>query len=305
MDTKSLQRKIIKIKKEKDICILAHAYQSHDILEIADYTGDSFGLSKKAEKTESKTVVMCGVEFMAETVKILSPEKKVILASESSSCPMAMQYTAEKVKALKRKYPEYAVAAYINTTAELKTAADVVVTSSSAVKILNNMENKNIIFLPDPNLGGWLGKKLPDKNIRLFDGGCPVHMTIERRDVEIAKEKHPHALVLVHPEAKETVAELADFVGSTTEIMDFARESTSEEFIIGTENSIVQHLQFECPEKRFYSLSKKAICHDMRMTTLVDVYNAVRGIGGKEILIDEDMIKLARKPINMMIELGK
>ena len=305
MNTKSLQEEIIKLKKEKKICILAHAYQSNDILEIADYVGDSFGLSRQAETAEEDTVIMCGVEFMAETVKILSPEKKVILANEFASCPMAMQYDKEKALKLKEEYPGYSVVAYINTTAELKTVTDVVVTSSSAVNILNNMEEKDIIFLPDPNLGSWLSKKLPQKNIKLFEGGCPIHIIMAKEDVEAAKKNYPNALILVHPEAVPDLIGLADFVGSTTEIMEFAKKSKHKEFIIGTENNIVEHLQFECPDKSFYPLSKKTVCHDMRITTLVDVYNAIKGTCGKEIILDNDTIQLARKPINRMIELGK
>lgn len=304
MKITELQQKIVELKKKNDICIMAHAYQSHDIREIADYVGDSFGLSLQARKAGQRNILMCGVRFMAETVKILSPEKRVILANPESTCPMAEQYGKRQALELKKKYPGYTVVSYINTTAELKTVTDVVVTSSSAVKILDNMPENDIIFLPDPNLGGWLAGQLPQKNIELFDGGCPIHMEITEDNVKNARETHPDALILIHPECVGKVSDYADYIGSTTGIMDFAKNSKAKEFIIGTENSIVSYLRFECPEKKFYPLSKKTICADMYMTSLVDVYEAVAEKGGEEIKLEDHVIAQARKPIDRMIELG-
>ncbi len=305
MKTVELQQKILELKSKHDVCILAHAYQSHDIWEVADYVGDSFGLSLRAKDAVQRNVLMCGVRFMAETVKILAPEKRVILANPQSTCPMAEQYGKQQALELKEKYPGYTVVSYINTTAELKTVTDVVVTSSSAMRILGAMSEKNIIFLPDPNLGGWLTEKLPEKNIKLFDGGCPVHMKMSVDDVDRAKKLHPDALVLIHPECIGEVSSYADYVGSTTGIMDFAKESDSREFIIGTENSIVQHLRFELPEKKFYPLSKETICADMSITNLVDVYDALIETGGEEIELDNATVLAARRPIDRMIELAK
>lgn len=304
MNTRELQDEIIRLKKEKGVCLLAHAYQSQDILEVADYTGDSYGLSLKAKESDAKTVIMCGVRFMAETVKVLSPDKTVYIANDQALCPMAQQFDLARVKQLRKQYPGYAIVAYINTTTELKTGVDVVVTSSSAKRILTNMKEDKILFIPDMNLGGWLKKQLPNKTIELMRGGCPTHMRIRKGDVLSAKKAHPNALVLVHPECLAEVTELADYAGSTTGIMNYAKESDAKEFIIGTENSIVQHLQFACDDKKFYMLSKECVCHNMKATTLMDVYHTLKGDGGMEIKLDEDLIKGARRAIDRMIELG-
>ncbi len=305
MNTKDLQREILRLKKEKDMMILAHAYQSQDILEIADYTGDSFGLSVQASKTNHKNVMMCGVRFMAETVKVLSPEKNVYLANGSAGCPMAQQMTKEDVLMLKEKYPDYAIVAYINTTTELKTVVDMIVTSSSAVKIIKRMPEKNILFIPDPNLGSWVAKECPEKNIKYFQGGCPTHLRMTKKDIEKARLEHPNAKILVHPECRKEVTELADYAGSTTGILNYAKESDAKEFVIGTENSIVQHLQFDCPDKLFYPLSIECICHNMKATTLVDVYNTLIGNKAEEIVLDEQLMDQARNAINRMVEAGK
>lgn len=305
MNTKDLQREILRLKKEKDMMILAHAYQSQDILEIADYTGDSFGLSVQASKTNHKNVMMCGVRFMAETVKVLSPEKNVYLANGSAGCPMAQQMTKEDVLMLKEKYPDYAIVAYINTTTELKTVVDMIVTSSSAVKIIKRMPEKNILFIPDPNLGSWVAKECPEKNIKYFQGGCPTHLRMTKKDIEKARLEHPNAKILVHPECRKEVTELADYAGSTTGILNYAKESDAKEFVIGTENSIVQHLQFDCPDKLFYPLSIECICHNMKATTLVDVYNTLTGKQAEEIVLDEHLMDQARNAINRMVEAGK
>jgi len=302
--TAELQKEIIKLKKENDVCILAHAYQSRDITEVADYVGDSFGLSLEAAKATQKTVLMCGVRFMAETVKILSPEKKVLLSNSEAGCPMAEQLDKEMILQMKEKYPDYTVAAYINTTSELKTVCDVCVTSASAVKIIKKIENPNILFIPDCNLGAWVKEQVPEKNIKLVHGGCPTHAAMSARDAERAKELHPKAKLLVHPECRKEVAKLADYIGSTTGIMAYAKQSEAKEFIIGTENSIVQHLQFDCPDKKFYPLSKDCVCHNMKLTTLTDVYNCVKGTGGEEITLPEDVMKEAKRCIDKMIEMG-
>lgn len=305
MTVREVQDEILRLKKEKNICILAHAYQSHDIWEVADYIGDSFGLSQRAAETDAGTVIMCGVRFMAETVKILSPEKKVILANSSAGCPMAEQMDVDLITQMKEDLQGYTVAAYINTTAELKTVCDVCVTSSSAVKIIRNLENDKILFIPDCNLGDWIAKQVPEKHLELVRGGCPTHLRITKHDVEKARLAHPQALMLVHPECHPTVVEKADFVGSTTEIMSFAEKSNKKEFIIGTDNSIVNHLQFKCPDKFFYPLSKDCVCHNMYATTLVDVYNSVKGTGGEEISLSDETIRLSRKCIDEMLRLGK
>ncbi|MDT3843617.1 MAG: quinolinate synthase NadA [Bacillota bacterium] len=304
MTTRELQDEIIRLKKEKGICILAHAYQSHDIWEVADYVGDSYGLAVEASKAPQKKVIMSGVRFMAETVKTLSPEKTVYLANPMAGCPMAQQMDREAVLEMRKQYPNAAVVAYINTTSELKTAVDVCVTSSSALRIIRSMPEKEILFIPDCNLGGWIAAQCPDKTFHFFKGGCPTHMSLNAGDVAKAKAAHPNALLLVHPECLAEVTEQADYAGSTTGIMKYAKESSAKEFIIGTEQSIVQHLQFDCPEKQFYSISPKCVCHNMKMTTLVDLYNIVAGKGGEEITLSDDVIRGAKACIDRMIALG-
>lgn len=301
---RDIQEKILELKREKDVCILAHCYQTHDILEIADFVGDSFGLAQKAMKVANKNVIMCGVRFMAETVKILCPEKRVLLPEPDAGCPMAEQLDTEMLTRLREKYPGYAVVAYINTTAALKTLCDVCVTSSSAPKIIKNMPEDRILFIPDRNLGGYIKKQCSDKEIVTVHGCCPTHARFTAADVDKAKSEHPKALLLVHPECDAQVVDKADFVGSTTEIMDFARRSDAEEFIIGTENSIVQHLGIDCPEKKFFPLSKDFICSNMQLTKLSSVLHCLNGTGGEEIVMDENTRLAAKRSIDRMLELG-
>jgi len=301
-NTKELQEEILRLKKEKDVCVLAHAYQTHDVLEVADFVGDSYGLSVQAKSVTQKTLLMCGVRFMAETAKILSPEKRVILSHSLAGCPMAEQLSVEELRELKRQNPDYAVVAYINTTAALKQECDVCVTSASALEIVRNMPQKNILFIPDCNLGAWIAEQVPEKNFKFINGGCPIHTRITKEDVLRARKDHPNALLLVHPECKKEVSVCADYLGSTTGIMAYVKKSDANEFIIGTDNSIVQHLQFEYPDKKFYALSKICVCHDMRLTTLIDVYHCLVGTGGEEIEISEHDRKEALRCIDAMIK---
>lgn len=304
MALKDIQNEIIRLKKEKDVCILAHCYQTPDILEVADFVGDSFALSVEASKVKNRTVIMCGVRFMAETVKILSPDKTVYLANADAGCPMAEMMDRELISQVKEQYPDYTVVAYINTTSKLKTVCDVCVTSSSALKICKAIDNDKILFIPDRNLGSYIAKQLPEKEFKLLSGGCPTHARMTKNHVIKAKEEHPDALFLVHPECVAEVVEMADYVGSTTGIMNFAKNSDTKEFIIGTENSIVSHLQLDCPDKKFYPLSKDLLCNNMKITTIVDVLNCVKGNGGEEIVLDEDIRLGAKRCIDKMIELG-
>ncbi len=305
---KQLQDEILRLKQEKDVCILAHSYQAHEILEIADFVGDSYQLSVKAREAKQQTVVMCGVRFMAETVKILSPEKTVLLAHPDAGCPMAEQLDAEMVLQLKERYPGCTVVAYINTTAELKTVCDVCVTSSSAVEIVKKLPNDRILFIPDINLGTYVQSQCEaagiHKQFYFVRGGCPTHARMTAKDVEKAKAAHPNALLLVHPECRAEVTSQADFVGSTAAIQRFAKASDAEEFIIGTENSIAEHLQYDCPDKRFYVLSKDLICPNMKLTTLPDVRNVLRGTFGEEIKLSSEVITAARRCIDEMLRLG-
>ena len=304
MTVYEMQQEILRLKKEHDVCILAHAYQGQEILDVADYVGDSYGLSVQAAKDPHKTVVMCGVRFMAETCKVLSPDKTVILSHPEAGCPMADQMDKEDIEALLPQYPGYAVVCYINTTSRLKTICDVCVTSSSAVKIVKAMPQKDILFIPDQNLAQYVAQQVPEKNIRFLRGGCPYHGAMGAADVDSARQKHPGALLLVHPECPPEVSQAADYVGSTTGIMDFVKRSDAKEFIIGTETAILEHLQFAYPAKKFHYLSRNLMCPDMKLTTLADVLACVKGEGGEVMELEPEVMAGAKRCIDEMIRLG-
>lgn len=307
MTVRELQDKILKLKKETNTAILAHSYQAREIVEIADYTGDSYKLSVDASKTDADNILFCGVHFMAETAKMLSPEKRVFLANKNAGCPMAEQMDKDLIIPLKEAEPDRTVVAYINTTASLKTVCDVCVTSSSALRIVKALDTDKILFIPDCNLGSWVRAQVPEKDIKLLHGGCPTHAAITAKQVLKAKDEHPDALFLVHPECVPEVVELADYAGSTSGIMEFAKKSDHKEFIIGTETSISEHLQYDCPDKKFYPVTKDIVCRNMKLTTLPDVYNSLLGIDNGdafEIIMDDELIAQARKCIDEMIRLG-
>ncbi|MCM1529291.1 MAG: quinolinate synthase NadA [Alistipes sp.] len=307
MTVREMQDIILKLKKETNTAILAHSYQAREIVEIADFTGDSYKLSVDAKKTDADNIVFCGVHFMAETAKMLSPQKRVFLANKDAGCPMAEQMDRDMIAQLKAAEPDRTVVAYINTTASLKTVCDVCVTSSSALKIVKALDTDKILFIPDCNLGGWVKKQVPEKDIKLLQGGCPTHAAVTVGEVKRAKAEHPNALFLVHPECVPAVTELADYVGSTSGIMDFAKKSDAKEFIIGTETSISEHLQYDCPDKKFYPVTKNIVCRNMKLTTLPDVLATLNGMNNGEafeILMEEELISSARKCIDEMIRLG-
>lgn len=301
MNSLQMQEEILRLKKQHNIAVLAHSYQRQEIVEIADFTGDSYALAQKAKTSDASAFVMCGVRFMAETVKILSPQKRVYLSNADAGCPMAEQLGKDLLLALKAEHPNAVTAAYINTTAELKTLCDVCVTSSSAVRILRALPEEEILFVPDINLGRYVAAQIPEKKFYFYHGGCPVHARVTREETLGMKRKHPHALLLVHPECRPEVMELADYVGSTSGITEFAKKCGNREFIIGTETAIVEHLQFDCPEKKFYSLSKDLLCANMKLTTLADVLACCRG-EGEEIVLPEETRLAAKRCIDRMIE---
>lgn len=309
MNVREMQEAIIRLKKETGTAILAHSYQAREITEIADYTGDSYKLSVDAKGIDNEHILFCGVRFMAETAKILSPQKHVYLANPKAGCPMAEQMDKELIEAVKAEDPGRTVVAYINTTAALKTVCDVCVTSSSALKIVKAIDNNRILFIPDCNLGDFVKRNCPEKDVKLLNGGCPTHAAVTAKDVMTAKAEHPDALFLVHPECRPQVVELADYVGSTSGIIDFAKKSDAKEFIIGTETSIAEHLQYDCPDKQFFPVTKDIVCHNMKITTLPDVYRTLMSISrgdcaDREIIMDEETISSAVKCIDEMIRLG-
>ena len=299
--------RIRQLKQEKNAVILAHYYTRPEVQDVADYLGDSLGLSQEAGKTSADIIVFCGVHFMAETAKLLSPEKQVYLAHPGAVCPMAEQFTPEKILEEKEKYPGCKVVAYINTTAALKAVSDVCVTSSSAEQIVRNIDAEDILFIPDCNLGSYVQSRVPEKRIHLLSGGCPVHASVEPEDLAAARALHPGVEILVHPECRKEVTAAADFAGATSAIMAYAKQSDKDAFIIGTEISITEHLQYACPNKQFYDLSKKLICPDMKLTTLMDVLHTLRQIDGdtaQEILIPPEIQSAARHSIEEMLRLG-
>ena len=305
MNITELKNKIIEAKKETGTVVLAHTYQDPDIIDIADITGDSFFLSKKAAEIKAKRVVMCGVRFMGESVKILSPETETILPVPSATCPMAEQILPERVRKFKEENPKTEVVAYINTTAALKAECDVCVTSSSAIKIVDKIEADDILFIPDQHLGSFVKEKLPHKNIILWDGYCPVHAQLTAEDVLECKKEHPDAVFAVHPESPAEVVALADMVGATSEIINYAKAQKGK-VIIGTERGVVDYLALhEENGERFIQLApEKLCCEDMKKISLEDVYKAVIGEGGEKIELPEKLRKKALVSINRMLELG-
>ena len=298
-----LQEEIKKLKAQTNTAIVAHTYMSPEVLAVADVTGDSFVLSVEASKMPQDTVLMCGVRFMAETVKILSPQKKVILPVPEATCPMAEQISPARVRAFKQEHPEYAVVVYINTTAELKRECDVCVTSSSAVQIVKSLPQKDILFIPDANLGAYIQAQVPGKNILLWEGCCPIHSEITGQDVLDAKAAHPEAVVLMHPECPAEALKHADIIGSTSALLNYANTHEGA-FVIGTEKGVYDALSLKFPDKQFYLLSKKLICPDMKIVGLPQIRNALLGRGGEEIRMEEAARTEAAACIDKMIELG-
>jgi quinolinate synthase len=297
-----LIEKIKELKKEREAIILAHNYQIPDVQDIADFVGDSFGLSQKAAETDAEVIVFCGVKFMAESAKILSPEKIVLLPEKLAGCPMANMADVDSLKEMKKKYPEATVVTYVNSTAAVKAESDICCTSSNALKIVERVANDQIIFVPDKNLGRYVAERT-SKEVIVWDGYCATHYRVRTEEVLKVKKAHPDAPILVHPECSEGVVKLADFVGSTAEILAFARNSKSDTLIIGTEEGILHRLKKDNPEKKFFILSPQLICPNMKKTNLEKVYHSLKNL---ETIIEvpEDIRKKAFQALNRMLELG-
>ncbi len=301
---KDIANEIKRLKEETDTLILAHTYQPPEIVELADITGDSFALAKKSLSAGAKRVIMCGVRFMAESVKILSPDTCVILPAPEATCPMAEMISPKRVREYKKNNPDAKVVAYINTTAALKAECDVCVTSSSALKIVEKLDAPEILFIPDKNLGSFVKDSFPEKNIVIWDGYCPIHAKITEDDILKAKARHPEALLAIHPECAPEAVRHADMTGSTADIIDFALKS-DKPVIIGTERGVADYLIPKHPEKKFYYLCpEKLVCKDMKYITPEKILSALKGEGGEEIVIPADVIKKALHPINEMLRLG-
>lgn len=299
-----MKEDILRLKKEKNAVILAHSYQNIEIDEVADYVGDSLYLSQMAASTDADIIVFAGVYFMAETAKILSPKKKVLLPRLESGCLMADMINLQQLREFKSQHPGIPVVCYINSTAEVKSECDICCTSSNAVKIVESLGAKEVLFAPDTYLGKWVESKLDGVKIIPYPGYCPTHLRIKTEDVISQKEKHPDALVLVHPECHQEITKLGDYVGSTTGIMNFAKNSDKKAFIIATEKGVVERLQRDLPEKEFILVSPKAICPNMKWNHLEDIYNALK-YEQYEINVDEEIAKKAYNCINRMLEVSK
>ena len=297
---KELQKNILELKKEKDAILLVHNYQREEIHYIADFLGDSLDLSKKAATAESNTIVFCGVKFMAETAKILSPDKTILLPVKDAGCPMANMITPEDIIQLKEKHKNAMAACYVNSTAEVKAECDVCVTSANAVTIINKLPTDKIIFVPDKNLGSYV-QRHTDKDIILWDGYCYVHNQFSPAEVKKAKENMPDAVLVVHPECPPEIIDLADYVESTSGMVRLAKESSSKRFLIGTEEGLIKRLIYENPDKEFYSAGNPRICVNMKKTKLDDVYNSLLN-NETEIILDENIIKRAKKSLEKMLE---
>lgn len=299
-----MKNKIIQLKEKKNAVILAHYYAPKEVQMVADYVGDSFYLAKAAKETKADILVFAGVSFMGESAKILNPDKKVLMPDPSADCPMAHMVTEGKIQEMRAKYPDLAVVCYINSTAQLKCQSDVCVTSSNAVKIVKALPNKNIFFIPDKHLGQYVAKQVPEKNIILNDGCCPIHATITPKQLQDTKAIHPNALVLTHPECQEEVLALSDFIGSTAEIIAFAKNSPQKEFIVVTEDGVAYELEKDNAGKTFYFPVPTPCCPDMKRNTLENVYHALLTESG-QVEMDAALRQQALIPLNKMLELAK
>ena len=299
-----MRERIEQLKKEKDIVILAHYYVDGDVQEIADLVGDSYFLAKKATEVSQQNILFCGVSFMGESAKILNPGKRVIMADEFADCPMAHMVDIAKIQQVREQYPDVAVVCYVNSTAEIKAYSDVCVTSSNALRVVQSLPNKHIFFIPDNNLGRYISTLVPEKEFIFNDGFCHVHTSIHRENVEEAKKLHPNAPVLTHPECTADVLEISDFIGSTSEILDYATKSDAKEFIICTEMGIFFELEQKNPDKRFYSVGHRQFCPNMKKITLEKVVRAMEEME-PEVTMDEELRVKANAPLVKMLELAK
>lgn len=292
---------IKRLKHEKNAIIVAHNYQNDEVQDIADKVGDSFFLSRVCAQSDAEVIVFCGVKFMAESAKILSHEKTVLLPEMSAGCPMADSITAEDVIKIKKEHPGAPVVCYINTTASVKSECDVCCTSSNAVKIVKSIPEKEIVFVPDKNLGSYVAKRVPEKHIILFNGCCVTHNRFGAAEVEAAHRLYPDAPIAVHPECAEEVCDRADFVGSTSEIIDFCKKSGQKRFIIGTEMGVFHKLKADSPDKKFYLITPRLICSNMKMTTLKSVYRALSE-NRNVIEVDENIRQRASACLERMLK---
>ncbi len=296
----SLKERVEILKKERNAIILAHYYQRREVQEVADYIGDSFGLAQQAAKTNADVILFAGVHFMAESAKILNPEKIVLIPDDRAGCPMADMVNIEGLRRFKKEHPNATVVAYINTSAEVKAETDICCTSSNAIKVVNSVPTDEVIWIPDKNLGAYV-QQFTKKKLLIWEGYCNTHDQLTVEDVFNLKEKYPNALFAVHPEAKPEVVALGDFVGSTTQIIEFAKKSTATEFIIGTEEGVGYTLEKENPEKKFYFASKYLVCPNMKVNTLKKVVKALENLQ-PQIYVPNEIREKAKLSLERMLQ---
>lgn len=296
------QERIMELKRERNAVILAHNYQVPEIQDIADFVGDSLGLAMAAARTEAQVIVFCGVDFMAESAKILNPSKTVLHPERKAKCPMAAMCDPKGVRMLKKDFPRADVVAYVNTSAECKAEADVCCTSSNAVKVVNSLTSDLVIFIPDENLASFV-QRSTDKDIIPWPGYCPTHESISVDKLKKLKEEHPQAEIVVHPECRPDVIDMADAVRSTEGMITYARSSAKVEFIIGTEQEMLYRLSKECPGKEFYAVPG-AVCPTMKMITLENIMEVLEEMS-PEVVLGPELMERARKPLQRMMEIGR
>lgn len=297
------QEEIKQLKLEKDAVLLAHYYVPAQVQEIADYVGDSFYLSKVASKLTNKVLVFCGVSFMGESGKLLNPDKAVLMPDASADCPMAHMVTKAEIDDVRARYEDLAVVCYINSTAEIKSWSDVCVTSANAVQIVKKLPNQNILFIPDKNLGRYVAEQVPEKNVMLVKGYCPVHEEMKAKEIQELKQLHPLAEVLAHPECNASVLSIADYIGSTTGILKQAAASNAKEFIIATEIGVRYELEKQNPKKTFYFPKTEPVCMDMKKITLDGILHVLR-TGENGAAVASNIAEPSKATLNRMLELA-
>lgn len=298
--------KICRLKKEKDVVILAHYYVDGAVQEAADFVGDSYALAKRAAEVSQQNILFAGVSFMGESAKLLNPDKHVYMVDPCAGCKMADMADADKIQIMKEKYPQAAVVCYVNSTAAVKAVSDVCVTSSNAVRVVQKLPEKQIYFVPDAHLAQFVAQEVPEKDFIFHDGYCPTHQKLRKEDVLRAKQEHPKALMLSHPECKQEVLALSDFVGSTADIIRFAGEHAAEEYLIATETGVFYQLQKENPNRHFYPVTAEQVCPDMKRVTLEKTLSVLEHLEEQEeIVISNALMEQAKLPLERMLALAK
>ena len=299
---KELVQEIKELRKKRNAVILAHNYQRDEIQEIADYHGDSLGLARAAVKTKADVIIFCGVQFMAESAAILNPDKKVLLPAKEAGCPLADMITAEKLRGKKKEFPDAAVVCYVNSSAEVKAESDISCTSSNAIEVVRSLGEKRIIFVPDKNLGRFVQSQVPEKEVLLWEGFCPTHIRLTEEDVKNAKELHPNAEFIAHPECNPEVLKMADHICSTGGMFKYAKSSKAKDFIVGTESGMLYGLRKENTDKKFCIPTTHLICANMKLTTLGWVANSLKNLV-YEVKVPEDIARKAKKTLERMLNI--